>query len=146
MSGSEQFLGRQLAEQAQQLALLVDKMGEMVEKQDEIIPKFAISSDNIQLTKDLGSKSVNTTNKYFVIPQINGEIKITFQGNFGYGLELKKNGVLVGSGTGDSNNTTFIIKVLENDELSFDTGVSGSSTINIVKVYYDLVSRPTIVL
>lgn len=79
-NGSMQFLGRQLAEQAKALGLLVAKMGEMVAKQDQLIPKYASPSDVLKVEKIVSiTKSVEyqiITNLMDIQPQIYGKIRL----------------------------------------------------------------------
>lgn len=156
--GSEQFLGRQLSEQATALALLVDKMQQMIITQELSIPKYTIISNNLKETKIFGTKTsglcVQGIGYEFTI-YLNGKIKIRYNGYNNYSnsqsIKLLKNGVeytTLVMATKTSGENIVEIEVKENDVIKIYSSLSDGSYnnnlfLNELYLYYDLISKPS---
>lgn len=152
MGGSEQFLGRQLAEQAIQLALLVEKMNEMVIKQEQSIDKYFVSDINGPIKKTLTGTGVsgNTVGiKVFGSGSIAIKARYTnISTTTAYYITVIVNGTTQKSITVPKNVTNYEllitdILVKELDEIKLN---GYSDTIFISgSVHYNLIPKPEIV-
>lgn len=151
MSGSEQFLGRQLTKQAESLALLVEKMGEMIIKQEASIPKFYKSNvDSVQHTipRDI---PINKALPFLIFGTgtVAFKINVTNTNSPNGNVVIYKNGAAtVTSVTIPASTTMDLIienyNVMENDLLLVQGSSGAYITLNDVKLCYDLLNKPNI--
>lgn len=148
MSGSEQFLGQQLTRQAQALETLVVKMGEMIQGIDASIPKFSITSQNIQVEKIYGVKLLGKNTPIKIKVFVSGEIKLTLKVYGSVGgtttFTIKKNGVTEKTNSITNYATVNIEKnivVAEGDEIEFSSD-GNYAYIEQFQIRYDLINKP----
>lgn len=159
-NGSMQFLGRQLADQAEKLGSLVVLMGEMIQGINASIPKYAIASDNVKRSAEYG---VGPNGKLFNTLEMGEEIKTYYDGtvkvsvtfyttNANAGVAIKLNGVVVGSyASGNPINQEVtkevIIGVKEGDIIEIRTSnATGYVKYNRFALMYDLIVKPSEVI
>ena len=157
MSGSQQFLGRQLADQAEQMGVLVGKMGEMVIAQEQSIPKYVEASDTEKYYKEytggaqLGYFTSEEVDNIAFTVYYEGYIKIKFEvknpTTSGAEIRIYKNGVeiiAVTPPTSASSNTIYeyTLQVAEKDTFIL-TQSYGAKPIIIYNygLYYDLINK-----
>lgn len=139
-NGSMQFLGRQLSEQAQALALLVEKMQEVINSVDNVVPKFAIASDNIKYSKEINV--TNSSQYQLLLSQISGVLRVKNNSEYSVSITIIKNGVttidtIAKNGYGD-------LQVIEGDEIKIVT--NGYPRLVKVDICYDLADKPDIII
>lgn len=162
MGGSEQFLGQQLTKQANALQTLVEKMSEMIAKQDEIIPKFAEASEELKNEAVLNITNSGTTTNDILIKSLgaflNGQIRLKLYwkpsvGSGNYKVAVNKNGIEVASHEFTNEDTNlkesiFDITVVEGDSIEIYRRalMNGNGTFNKLQVFYTLIDKPNISL
>lgn len=152
-SGSEQFLGRILQDQAKALqdivlqgALQVQAIVDMKDALDRTIPKFAIPSEVLreQKSPDWGLNNPG----YTFTSHMNGTIrlKLTFRnGLAGQTIYLKRNGVQVATITQTTGTFTksIDVNVVDEDVLNLE---SSYGVLEKIQVCYDLLPKPNMSL
>lgn len=158
MSGSEQFLGRQLTKQALALESLVEKMTLMIQKQDQSIPKFSIASDVMQHQKAYNHKIYGPNNiaPFKITPYVNGQLRLKINAKCDQAgiatLQVLTNGVVSGSITLSTVATDHIfdVGIMEGDTITFILNSGGYSNVYMyltsIKVCYDLSEKPNVVI
>lgn len=149
MSGSEQFLGRQLAIQAEKMALLVEKMQLMVVAQENSVPKFAKESDNLKITKDYADISFTAASPLKFTSYVNGVIRIRLYIHASTSnCQIKVNGTYNGN---------IMAVTIGNTQYFRDLVVKEGDAVEIIasdvtpkakkiEISYDLAGKPTIVI
>ncbi len=145
-NGSMQFLGRQLAEQAKQLGLLVEKMELMIQKQDQTIPKYAIESDTLKhdITVANGIRNLKDSPVIYV-PYVTGNVKVKFR------MFVTVTSVIISiNGTkvltravSEGIEETVSLAVSEGDVVVFTTDTTaGAPYMEYIKIFYDEGNKP----
>ena len=163
-NGSMQFLGRQLAEQAKALGLLVEKMGEMVVAQGNSITKYSLSSNTIQKQFDFddfigtvsggtGMQMCNISFSTYFTGRL--KIKVTGRGdlsnaNWGFSTNVSLSGTSMGSVGSVIGPDIMTVErefdVKENDRISISYNYTGNiASVNLlrdIKICYDFANKP----